>query len=68
MAHYFATKDASPNGEHQVHRLGCSHNPDEENQTYLGSFFGCCAAVHKAREYYLYVNGCMYCSRECHTS
>lgn len=67
MAKYYVNKNAQSNGDHEVHKLGCSYMPREENRKYLGEFSSCAQAVMKARTYYHQVNGCYFCSRECHT-
>lgn len=67
MANYYVNKNAQPTGEHEVHQSNCSHLPDEENKLFLGSFDNCHAAIRKAKEHYTNVDGCYYCSNECHT-
>ena len=66
--HYYVNQNGQANGDHEVHRSGCSFMPVAANRIYLGTFYYCASAVAKAREYYLQVNGCYYCSRECHTT
>ena len=68
MASYYVNQNAQDNGDHEVHTGGCSHMPEEENQTYLGEFWTCTDAVEEAKKYYTQVNGCYYCSSECHTT
>ncbi|MCL6296276.1 hypothetical protein [Jejuia spongiicola] len=68
MASYYVNKNAQSNGDHEVHKAGCSWLPKVENRIYLGDFSNCKGAVRKAKEYYSKVNGCYYCSKECHTS
>ncbi len=65
--HYYVNMIAQSTGEHEVHREGCSHPPSEENRKDLGLFNNCHAAVREAKEYYNNVDGCKYCSPECHT-
>ena len=67
MARYYVNKKAQPNGDHEVHTLNCEWLPEEHNRQYLGAFLTCRGAVRAARKYYARVNGCYYCSRECHT-
>ncbi|MFG0252404.1 MAG: hypothetical protein ACF8NJ_05965 [Phycisphaerales bacterium JB038] len=67
MPSYYVNKNAQANGDHEVHRTGCSYLPERENRVYRGEFQSCGPAVRKAREHYQQVNGCYYCSRECHT-
>ena len=65
---YYVNQNAQSNGDHEVHKAGCSWMPDAANRIYLGLFYSCHGAVAEARKYYSQVNGCFYCSRECHTS
>lgn len=68
MARYYVNKNAQANGDHEVHREGCSWMPEAHNRTYLGDFQSCYPAVAAARSHYSQVNGCYYCSNACHTS
>ncbi|MFT7900241.1 hypothetical protein VBY74_09680 [Tenacibaculum ascidiaceicola] len=68
MARYYVNKNAQANGDHEVHKLECSWIPKVENRIYLGEFDNCKDAVKEAKKYYSKVNGCYYCSKECHTS
>lgn len=67
MALYYVNKNAQWNGDHEVHELGCSFMPYDENRKYLGNFFNCRDAVREAKKHYSQVNGCYYCSNDCHT-
>ncbi len=67
MAKYYVNKNAQSNGDHEVHKEGCSYMPHSDNRIYLGSFLTCQEAVNAARAHYSQVNGCYYCSRACHT-
>ena len=67
MASYYVNKNAQSNGDHEVHTTGCEWMPDAANRVYLGDFSSCFPAVTAARTYYGQVNGCYFCSRECHT-
>lgn len=64
---YYVNKNAQPTGEHEVHNSSCSYLPDENNRIYLGNFTSCKDAVREAKKHYANVDGCYYCSRECHT-
>lgn len=64
---YYINKNAQPNGDHEVHRLGCAYIPDKENRIYLGNFCSCHKAISEARKHYPRVNGCYYCMAECHS-
>ena len=68
MAMYYVNKNAQTNGDHEVHKKGCSFIPKPENRTYLGDFITCKSAVTQAKKYYSQVDGCYYCSNNCHTS
>lgn len=68
MAKYYVSKKEQANGDHEVHTSTCHKLPKVENRIYLGEFYTCNAAVTKAKEYYTQVNGCIHCSRSCHTS
>jgi hypothetical protein len=65
MTNYYVNDNAQPNGDHEVHRDGCTYMP--VNKKYLGHFDNCRDAVNAARRYHSQVNGCYYCSIECHT-
>jgi hypothetical protein len=64
---YYVNKNAQPNGDHEVHRDGCSFMPHPSNRIYLGIFGNCHDAVREARRYFTQVNGCAFCSMACHT-
>lgn len=67
MTRYYVNKQAQGNGDHEVHKEGCSWRPKSQNAQYLGLFSYCKDAMKEAKKYYHQVNGCYYCSRECHT-
>lgn len=67
MARYYVNKNAQDNGDHEVHKWGFDWMPNESNRLYLGDYDNCFEAVRKARTYFVQVNSCFYCSRECHT-
>lgn len=64
---YYVNRNRDEQGQHEVHREGCSHPPDERNRRPLGAFADCAAAVRAARELYPTADGCYHCSRPCHT-
>lgn len=68
MNKYYVHKKQDNHGDHEVHESDCSHIDNVENFIYLGSFDKCHEAVQAAKKYYSKVNGCIRCSRECHTS
>ncbi len=68
MSKYYVNKNAQSNGDHEVHKEGCSYLPLASNRIYLGEFSSCRSAVSAAKRYYSKVNGCYYCCNACHTS
>ena len=68
MYRYYVNKNAQSNGDHEVHKEGCSHMPDSKNMLPLGSFSSCKGAVREAKKYYRTADGCFYCCPSCHTS
>lgn len=68
MARYVMNKNAQSNGDHEVHRDGCSWMPNPENQLELGDFAACTPAVAKAKTIDADADGCAHCSPACHTS
>lgn len=67
MAHHYVNRNAQSNGDHEVHKQGCSWMPSEVNRVYLGNFDSCAPAVRQAKSHYSQVNGCYYCCPACHT-
>lgn len=67
MASYYVNMNAQSNGDHEVHKSNCTWLPYPENRIYLGEFVSCYGAVDAARKHYAQVNGCYYCSPNCHT-
>lgn len=67
-SHYYVNKNAQDNGDHEVHRRGCSYFPDKENARYVGKYNSCFPAVAAAKKIYATANGCYYCSNRCHTT
>ena len=68
MPRYYVNTQAQENGDHEVHKPGCSHPPLEHNRKDLGDFSRCNEAVVEAKKHYPKSNGCFYCSNECHTT
>lgn len=68
MPMYYVNKVVQSNGDHEVHELGCSYMPSQQNQLYLGSFSNCHDAVREAKKHYRQSNGCYWCAKECHTT
>ncbi len=68
MAHYCVNKNAQSNGDHEVHVVGCTFYPAEQNRLLLGDHNSCGSAVVKAKKTYKKSNGCFYCCLQCHTT
>ncbi|TIU90036.1 MAG: hypothetical protein E5V74_06040 [Mesorhizobium sp.] len=68
MASYYVNMNEQANGDHEVHRHGCSFMPNVENRLYLGEHDSCGPAVRVAKRTYPQSNGCYYCSYPCHTT
>lgn len=68
MATYYVNDNAQPNGDHEVHKVGCVWLAKVLSKTYLGDFSNCQDAVKKAKQIYVTADGCATCSPECHTS
>lgn len=68
MATYYVNMNAQTNGDHEVHKSGCSFMPNAGNRISLGDHGGCRSAVTAAKRHYSQVNGCYYCANPCHTS
>lgn len=68
MDKYYVNENAQANGDHEVHKAGCSWLSRVVNKKYLGEFYSCAGAVAKAKETYKQSNGCYYCCNACHTS
>ena len=67
MPHFYVSKDAMANGDHEVHQYGCKIMPSPQNRLALGEFDSCHQALGAARRYYLQSNGCVWCAPECRT-
>ena len=67
MEDYYVNNNAQANGDHEVHKKGCTYMPT--NKTALGQFSSCHGAVAEAKRLgYKRANGCYYCCNACHTS
>ncbi len=64
---YYVNKQRQITGEHEVHTEDCTFLPAEENRIYIGKFSHCRDALKAAREHFDNVDGCYYCSNECHS-
>jgi hypothetical protein len=61
MAEFYVEINAQSNGEHLVHKLGCSFLPAKEAIKYVGSISNFDSALKQAKETYRQVNGCSHC-------
>lgn len=68
MARYYVNNNAQSNGDHEVHREGCSFLAIAKDTSYLGSYDDCRGAVKEATKTYSTANGCKFCSPDCHTT
>ena len=64
---YYVNMNSQPNGDHEIHKSGCTWMPNISNRIYLGDFDSCYTAVRKSKEHYNQTNGCYYCANACHT-
>lgn len=64
---YYVHTKKDANGDYEVHKEGCHKMPKEENRKFLGEFSNCEDAVKEAEKEYDPVNGCIHCSKDCHT-
>ncbi|TQV89385.1 hypothetical protein [Aliikangiella coralliicola] len=67
---YLLNKRPQNGGEHEVHSLyECEHLPNIEFRIPLGSFQNCIEAVSAAKQKFPghVIDGCKFCSPQCHT-
>ncbi|RBP41432.1 hypothetical protein DES53_107264 [Roseimicrobium gellanilyticum] len=68
MDRYYVNDTAQNNGDHEVHKENCNWLRLAIRKTDLGYHTQCSSAVQAARQHHRQVNGCVYCSPQCHTS
>lgn len=68
MAKYYVNNSAQANGDHEVHKDGCYWLTLVTSKKDLGYHSDCESAVREAKNTYTKSNGCIHCSKECHTS
>jgi hypothetical protein len=69
MRVYYVNKYPQPNGDHEVHKDGCTFMPRHEHRLFLGSHDNCHDAVKESKKkHFNQSNGCFSCSYECHTT
>lgn len=66
MSNYYVNQNAQATGEHEVHKDTCAFLPKQENRILLGAFISCHDALERARMYFSKVDGCHYCTPQCH--
>lgn len=64
MSGYYVNNTPQSNGDHEVHKEGCSWLQLVRSVRDLGD---CVTAVVAARRIYPTANGCAYCATACHT-
>jgi hypothetical protein len=65
MSHYFVNNAALPNGDHEVHSLGCSSMPSDK--AYLGNFESSADAMIEARKDFWQPSVCERCGHGRHS-
>jgi len=68
MDTYYVSKNAQPNGDHEVHKGSCTYLPHPINFMFLGNFATTIEAVRAAKKYYDQTNGCMHCNTGHHST
>lgn len=61
MTHYYVNNRTQANGDHQIHRTGCSFMPETDSRCYLGEFDSFARALVEAHRRYKQVGVCRYC-------
>ncbi|MGW7932142.1 hypothetical protein ACWEWU_10835 [Staphylococcus xylosus] len=66
VLYYLNTEPRDNN--YEVHSEGCKWLPSSSNREFLGAFYDCQEAVQTAKNLHpsLIIDGCFYCSRDCH--
>ncbi|HEV7607072.1 MAG TPA: hypothetical protein VGO61_07035 [Steroidobacteraceae bacterium] len=62
MSHFFVNNFAQPDGNHEVHLVGCKSMPSDKR--YLGNFYSVSEALIEARKDFWQSSGCERCARE----
>ncbi|WP_298547162.1 hypothetical protein [uncultured Aquimarina sp.] len=68
MPRYYVNNTAQANGDHEVHKEGCRWIPFIKSKKDLGIHTTCYSAVREAKKTHPQSNGCIHCSKDCHTS
>ena len=64
MSHYFVNNAALPDGNHEVHSLGCAGMPVDKR--YLGNFQDSAEAMMEARKDFWNASACTHCGHVRH--
>lgn len=67
MPKYYVNRTAQSNRDHEVHKEGCYWLSLVYSKKDLGYHSDCASAVREAKKIYKQSNGCVHCSKECHT-
>ena len=68
MPKYYVNRTPQVNGDHEVHKEGCYWLTLVVSKKDLGYHSNCDSAVGEAKKTYTQSNGCVHCSKECHTT
>jgi hypothetical protein len=62
MSHFFINNFPQPDGNHEVHLVGCKRMPADKR--YLGNYYSVSEALIEARKDFWQPSGCERCARE----
>jgi hypothetical protein len=62
MSHFFIDNFAQPDGNHEVHLVGCTRMPADKR--YVGNYYSVAEALIEARKEFWQSSGCDRCARE----
>ena len=62
MSHFFIDNFPQPDGNHEVHLVGCKRMPTDKR--YLGNYCSASEALIEARKEFWTSSGCERCARE----
>ena len=61
MYKYTINKHAQNNGDHEIHKSGCSHEPLPRNRVDLGYQIDDFSALNAGKRIYQKADGCVHC-------
>ena len=67
MPDYYVNTKKDSHGDNEVHKVGCHRFPSAQNRKRLGNYYTCVPAVAEAKRLGYNANGCIHCSKPCHT-